>query len=64
MPKISRLRNISGASKIPTIVYYDREGNVKAVGAEATTDGIYESALEGDWCKAEWYVTYACPTFS
>jgi len=27
-----------------------------AVGAEATRDGIYEAALEGDWYKAEWFV--------
>jgi hypothetical protein len=53
---------ISGASKIPTIIYYDKEGNIKAVGAEATSDGIYEAALEGDWYKAEWYVPYECWT--
>ena len=45
---------ISGASKIPTIIYYDSSGNVKAVGAEATKEGIYEAALEGTWYKAEW----------
>jgi len=45
---------ISGASKIPTIIYYDSGGNVKAVGAEATKEGIYEAALEGNWYKAEW----------
>jgi len=45
---------ISGASKIPTIIYYDSNGNVKAVGAEATKEGIYDAALEGNWYKAEW----------
>jgi len=29
-------------------------GKVRAVGAEATKDGIYEAALEGGWYKAEW----------
>ncbi|KAF9523663.1 hypothetical protein CPB83DRAFT_862441 [Crepidotus variabilis] len=46
---------ISGASKIPTIIYYDQQGKVRAVGAEATRDGIFEAALEGDWYKAEWF---------
>ena len=46
---------ISGASKIPTIIYYDRAGNVKAVGAEAVKEGIYEIAEEEHWVKAEWY---------
>jgi len=46
---------ISGASKIPTIIYYDRAGNVKAVGAEAVKEGIFETAEDQDWVKAEWY---------
>ena len=46
---------ISGASKIPTIIYYDRVGNVKAVGAEAVEEGIYEMAEDEHWVKAEWY---------
>jgi len=45
---------ISGASKIPTIIYYDKNGHVKAVGAEATKDGIYETAMDQGWVKAEW----------
>jgi len=45
---------ISGASKIPTIIYYDKNGHVKAVGAEATKDGIYENAMDRGWVKAEW----------
>ena len=47
---------ISGASKIPSIIYYDKVGMVRAVGAEATKDGVYEAALEGGWYKAEWCV--------
>ena len=46
---------ITGASKIPTIIYYDRAGNVKAVGAEAVKEGIYETAEDEYWVKAEWY---------
>ncbi|KAF9047849.1 hypothetical protein BJ165DRAFT_1314171, partial [Panaeolus papilionaceus] len=45
---------ISGASKIPTVIYYDRAGNVHAVGAEAMQEGIYERAEDKQWFKAEW----------
>ncbi|KDR69814.1 hypothetical protein GALMADRAFT_255630 [Galerina marginata CBS 339.88] len=47
--------HISGASKIPTIIYYDQQGKVRAVGAEATREGIYEAAEDGNWVKAEWF---------
>ncbi|PPQ68957.1 LOW QUALITY PROTEIN: hypothetical protein CVT26_001828 [Gymnopilus dilepis] len=46
---------ISGASKIPTIIYYDLAGKVRAVGAEATREGIYEEAEDGEWYKSEWF---------
>ncbi|KAF9526169.1 hypothetical protein CPB83DRAFT_908573 [Crepidotus variabilis] len=45
----------SGACKIPTIIYYDEQGRVKAVGAEATQDGVYDTAQEENWTKAEWF---------
>ena len=47
---------ISGASKIPTIIYYDAEGAVKAVGAEAVSESAIQSAEEEEWSKAEWFV--------
>ncbi|KAF4615512.1 hypothetical protein D9613_003352 [Agrocybe pediades] len=47
--------HISGASKIPTIIYYDAQGKVRAVGAEATCEGILEQAEDGNWTKAEWF---------
>ena len=46
--------HISGASKIPTVIYYDRSGKVRAVGAEAMKDGIVEVAEDENWVKAEW----------
>jgi hypothetical protein len=44
--------------KIPTIIYYDRAGKVKAVGAEAMKEGIYEKAEDEGWVKAEWYILF------
>jgi len=46
----------TGASKVPTIIYYDQNGNVRAIGAEATNNGIAEAAEDGNWIKAEWCV--------
>ncbi|RXW14410.1 hypothetical protein EST38_g11445 [Candolleomyces aberdarensis] len=46
---------ISGASKIPTVIYYDKAGRVQAVGAEAMEDGIHEMALDEGWVKSEWF---------
>ncbi|KAF8805120.1 hypothetical protein BYT27DRAFT_7243300 [Phlegmacium glaucopus] len=47
--------HISGASKIPTVIYYDQNGKVKAVGAEAMKEGIFEVAEDENWVKAEWF---------
>jgi len=46
--------NISGASKIPTVICYDLSGKVRAVGAEAMNVSIYLVAEDENWVKAEW----------
>lgn len=48
--------HVTGTLKIPSIIYYDRFGKLKAVGAEATKEGIYEEAKDEGWTKAEWQV--------
>jgi hypothetical protein len=45
-----------GDCKIPSILYYDRQGKVKAVGAEAVREGIEGIAEEQGWTKVEWYM--------
>lgn len=45
---------VGGDSKIPTIIYYDENGEVKAVGAEAMGENLEESVQEEGWTKAEW----------
>ncbi|KAJ3512906.1 hypothetical protein NMY22_g15199 [Coprinellus aureogranulatus] len=52
---------ISGASKIPTVIYYDKEGNVCAVGAEAMREGIFEQAEDEGWIKSEWFKLHIRP---
>lgn len=51
--------HVSGSSKIPTVLYYDKNGTIRAVGAETLTEGIYEMAEEGDWIKVEWFVRFS-----
>ncbi|KAH6897540.1 hypothetical protein BKA70DRAFT_751100 [Coprinopsis sp. MPI-PUGE-AT-0042] len=52
---------ISGASKIPTVIYYDKGGNVCAAGAEAMREGIYEMAIDEQWVKSEWFKLHIRP---
>ena len=42
--------------KIPTIIYYDDSGRVRAAGAEALRDEIIVEADENGWVKAEWFI--------
>jgi hypothetical protein len=37
-----------------TMIYYDQDGNVCAVGAEAVREGIEVDAEDSQWTKAEW----------
>ncbi|KAJ3522838.1 hypothetical protein NMY22_g11713 [Coprinellus aureogranulatus] len=54
--------HISGASKIPTVIYYDRTGHVKSVGAEAMKDGVFETAEDEGWVKTEWFKLHLRPS--
>ena len=50
-----------GDAKVPSLLYYDKGGDVKAAGAEVLTEGIIESALTAGWIRAEWLVVNHCP---
>ncbi|PBK82171.1 hypothetical protein ARMGADRAFT_1171040 [Armillaria gallica] len=43
--------NAGGDAKIPTILYYDQSGDVKAVGAEALDESMIRSAEDEGWIK-------------
>ncbi|KAG2129635.1 hypothetical protein DEU56DRAFT_741267 [Suillus clintonianus] len=47
--------HIGGDSKVPSILYYDLQGNVRAVGAEALQEYIIEQAENEGWVKLEWW---------
>ncbi|OAX34710.1 hypothetical protein K503DRAFT_803365 [Rhizopogon vinicolor AM-OR11-026] len=46
---------VGGDSKIPSIIYYDLQGVVRAVGAEALQEQIIEQAKDEGWVKLEWW---------
>ncbi|KAG2063017.1 hypothetical protein BDR04DRAFT_1111856 [Suillus decipiens] len=46
---------VGGDSKIPSILYYDRQGDVRAVGAEALQQHIIEQAEDEGWVKLAWW---------
>ena len=49
--------HVSGSSKIPSILCYDRLGKLRAVGAEVYLAENVEKAEDEDWVKVEWSVT-------
>jgi hypothetical protein len=40
-------------------LYYDKEGDVRAVGAEAVLDNFLEEAEDNEYVRVEWYAITA-----
>ncbi|KAF9025803.1 hypothetical protein BDZ89DRAFT_1068051 [Hymenopellis radicata] len=53
--------NVGSNAKIPTIMYYDKGGNVQAIGAEALKESVIEMADENDWFKCEGFKLHLRP---
>ncbi|KAH6910163.1 hypothetical protein BKA70DRAFT_1466549 [Coprinopsis sp. MPI-PUGE-AT-0042] len=53
--------HVGADCKIPTEIYYDSEGNVQAVGAEARRSGIEDIAEDEGWTKAKWFKLHMRP---
>ena len=49
---------IGGDAKIPSVIYYDQQGNVRAVGAETLLDNNIELAMDENWVKVEWWLVF------
>ncbi|KAN0094933.1 hypothetical protein V8E55_003220 [Tylopilus felleus] len=52
---------VNGDAKVPSLLYYDKSGNVKAVGAEVLTEHVIEAALTEEWTRAEWWKLHLRP---
>ena len=48
--------HVAGNSKIPSIMYYDQDGQLRAAGAEAESASIIVIAEDEGWMRAELYV--------
>ena len=59
-PSFPGQENVGADAKIPSVIYYDSGGSVRAVGAEAVLDSTYEQAMEEQWSKAEWCCPQPC----
>ena len=44
-------------TKVPSVVYYDKSGALRAAGAEVLAQDIVEAALSEGWTRAEWLVS-------
>ncbi|KAK0448949.1 uncharacterized protein EV420DRAFT_1566344, partial [Desarmillaria tabescens] len=53
--------HVGSDAKIPTIIYYDQEGNVRAVGAEALKQNIIEQAEDEGWVKYSGFKLHLSP---
>ncbi|KAH6910165.1 hypothetical protein BKA70DRAFT_1560797 [Coprinopsis sp. MPI-PUGE-AT-0042] len=53
--------HVGADCKIPTEIYYDSEGNVQAVGAEARRSDIEDIAEDEGWTKAKWFKLHMRP---
>jgi hypothetical protein len=45
--------HVAGNSKIPSVIYYDKHGNIMAAGAEADSSSVIAQAEDEGWIKAE-----------
>ncbi|KAF9053354.1 hypothetical protein BJ165DRAFT_1447157 [Panaeolus papilionaceus] len=63
---VTRFPNLEGdkimpLSKVPSVLYYDTEGNLKGVGAEVMEDKFKEQASKEKWTKVEWFKLHLRP---
>ncbi|KLO13814.1 hypothetical protein SCHPADRAFT_915119 [Schizopora paradoxa] len=60
IPKICSLTKYpgqasGGSSKIPTVMYYDKDGNMKCAGAETQLPENEMNADDEEWIKVDWF---------
>ncbi|KAL1700707.1 hypothetical protein EV121DRAFT_213598 [Schizophyllum commune] len=53
-----------GDSKIPSVLFYDRGGRVRAVGAETLQEDVILRAADEGWVRSEWFKLHLRPRAS
>ncbi|SJL14079.1 uncharacterized protein ARMOST_17534 [Armillaria ostoyae] len=56
--------NAGGDAKIPTIMYYDKSGEVMAAGAEALDESLVRSAEDEGWIKCSRFKLHMLPKWA
>ena len=52
-PRFPGQEHVAGNTKIPSVIYYDRQGKVMAAGAEADTAAVVSQAEDEGWIRVE-----------
>ena len=55
-PRFPAQALVNGDARVPSLLYYDGTGNVRAAGAEVLTESVLETALTEKWTMVEWLV--------
>ena len=55
-PRFPARALVNGDAEVPSLLYYDKTGTVRAAGAEVLAESVLETALTEEWTKAEWLV--------
>ena len=48
-----------GNAKIPSVLFYDKKGELKATGAETEIEAMVEQQTSEGWMKVEWFVAWS-----
>ncbi|KAK0434121.1 hypothetical protein EV421DRAFT_1993196 [Armillaria borealis] len=56
--------NAGGDAKIPTIMYYDKSGKVRAAGAEALDESLVATAEDEGWVKCSRFKLHMLPKWA
>jgi len=56
LPRFPAQEQVGGDCKIPSLLYYDQYGVVRAAGAEALCEGLAAQKEEEQWLSCPWFV--------
>ena len=54
MDRFPGQESTGGDSRIPSLIYYDKAGSLRAVGAETQQKDIVELAASEGWARLAW----------
>ncbi|KIY64131.1 hypothetical protein CYLTODRAFT_425491 [Cylindrobasidium torrendii FP15055 ss-10] len=54
-------QKVGGSAKVPSVIYYDAHGTVKAVGSEATDLAFLDEAEDKGYIRVEWFKLHLRP---